>query len=204
MGRMGYVRVVCASTSAALLCLLAGPIAAQSSPSSETGTQDYDYAGAYGQLGVDVGAINFDHSSSTASGGVSVTGGYRFLSWLAAEGNFTYMGGGDVERHGDNVGKPEFYAFTFGPKFYPLGLAEAGGDLHSAQPYASIGIGGARFDAGDSTIDSEGSFVARFLLGFDIWATDHIGFFVEGGGYAASEEDVEGVGLLTFGGQYRF
>ena len=126
------------------------------------------------------------------------------LSWLAAEGNFTYMGGGDVERHGDNVGKAEFYAFTFGPKFYPLGLAEAGGDSHSAQPYASIGIGGAKFDAGDSTIDSEGSFVARFLLGFDIWATDHVGFFVEGGGYAASEEDVEGVGLLTFGGQYRF
>lgn len=206
MGRMGIVRSICAGTSAALLFLLADPVAAQSDPASDSGTDGSDYAGFYGQLGIDLGAINFDHSTSNASGGVSVTGGYRFLPWLAAEGNFTYMGGGDVERHGDNVGKADFYAFTLGAKLYPLSLsdAEVERDLGSAQPYASIGIGGGRFDAGDSTIDAEGSFVARFLLGFDIWATDHIGFFVEGGGYAASEEDVEGVGLLSFGGQYRF
>ncbi len=206
MGRTGNVRWVCAGTSAALLLLLAGPIAAQSSPSGDTATRESDDAGFYAQLGVDVGAINFDHSSSNASGGVSVTGGYPVLPWLAAEGNFTYMGGGDVERHGDNVGNAGFYAFTLGAKIHPLSFSKAGfeRDLGSAQPYASIGIGGGRFDAGDSEIDAEGSFVARFLFGFDIWATDHVGFFVEGGGYAASEEDVEGVGLLTFGAQYRF
>ena len=46
--------------------------------------------------------------------------------------------------------------------------------------------------------------MARFILGFDFWFTDHIGAFVEGGGFATSEDDVDGVGVFTVGGQYRF
>ena len=48
------------------------------------------------------------------------------------------------------------------------------------------------------------SFVARFILCFDVWATDHVGFFVEGGGLVAEEDSVEGVGVFTFGAQYGF
>ncbi|MBY0400179.1 porin family protein [Myxococcota bacterium] len=184
---------------------LALPNAATAQLFQESKIRGYDYKGAYGQFGASVGEINFDDSSSDASGGFTMTGGYRFLPWLSAEANFTYLGGGDVEVGNFDAGEGEFFAFTFGPKVYPLGLLKVEEIPHFVQPYALIGIGGGEFDIdGPAGVHDESAFVARFLLGFDVWATDHIGFFVEGGGHAASEDDVEGVGLFTVGGQYRF
>lgn len=200
--RLASIRLVALAALAALVVL---PIAASAGVFDESQIRGYDYTGAYGQFGVSVGEIDFEDSSSDASGGFTMTGGYRFLPWLSAEGNFTYLGGGDVEVNGFDVGEAEFFAFTFGPKIYPLGFVKVDAIPHFFQPYALVGLGGGEFDIdGRSGYHDKGSFIARFILGFDVWATDHIGFFVEGGGHAASEDDVDGVGLFTIGGQYRF
>ena len=194
---------------ATLLLLVAQPIAAQGGASKGSGVRGYEYTGAYGQLGVAVGQINFDldgagSADSDASGGFTMTGGYRFLPWLSAEANFTYLGGGDVEINDFNVGEGQFFAFTFGPKFYPLGMFKVDAIPEFIQPYGLVGIGGGEFEIDNTNFDHESSFIARFILGVDFWVTDHIGLFVEGGGHAASEDQVEGVGIFTVGGQYRF
>jgi len=191
---------------AVLASLVVLAIGANAQVFDESQIRGYDYTGAYGQFGVSVGEINFDDSSSDASGGFTMTGGYRFLPWLSAEANFSYLGGGDVNFNGAGGDREaEFFAFTFGPKVYPLGFFKVEEIPHFIQPYALIGLGGGEFDIdGSNRIDDEGSFIARFILGVDFWATDHFGLFVEGGGHAASEDDVEGVGLFTLGGQYRF
>lgn len=163
-----------------------------------------EYTGPYAQFGVAVGRIDFDGSAdSDASGGFTMTGGYRMLPWLAGEANFTFLGGGDVEVGNADVGDGQFFAFTFGPKFYPLGALDAKGIPKFFQPYGLIGIGGGQFEI-DHTSYKESAFISRFIIGTDIWATDHIGFFVEGGGHVTDEDDVDGVGIFTFGGQYRF
>lgn len=164
----------------------------------------YDWTGFYGQAGFAVGEIEFDDTDSDASGGVTLSGGYRIFPWLSADGNFTYMGGGDVEINGNDLGEGSFFAFTFGPKVYPLGAFAPDAIPHFIQPYGLIGIGGGQFDIEDSNFDDESSFIARFILGIDLWATDQFGFFIEGGGHAASENDVDGVGVFSMGGQFRF
>lgn len=194
-----------ASAAMFLLGLAAGPSAAQSDFFNESKITGYDYKGAYGQFGVSIGQINFDSSNieNDVAGGFTIGGGYRFLPWLAADGNFSYLAG-DVEIDGfggDFDG--EAWGFTVGPKFYPLGLAKVQGIPNYFQPYATIGIGGGQAEIDDTSFD-EDYFLARFILGFDLWMTNHFGLFVEGGGFATSEDDVEGAGLFTLGGQYRF
>lgn len=188
-----------------LLVLAAGPSAAQSEVFNESKISGYDYTGPYGQFGVSIGQINFDDSNveNDVAGGFTFGGGYRFLPWLAADGNFTFLAG-DVEIDGfggDFDGQA--WGFTFGPKFYPLGLAKVQGIPHFLQPYATIGIGGGEAEIDDTSVE-ESYFLARFILGFDLWMTNHFGLFVEGGGFATSEDDIEGAGLFTLGGQYRF
>jgi hypothetical protein len=172
---------------------------AQSSP------RGYDYEGPYAQFGVAVGQIDFNGGNidNNASGGFTISGGYRFLPWLSGEGNFTYMGGGAVEKGRFDLGDGSFFAFTFGPKLYPLGAFEIEQIPESFQPYALIGIGGGEVEI-DNTSYDRSAFVARFILGFDVWLTDHAGLFVEGGGHAVDESKVDGVGIFTVGGQYRF
>ena len=167
-----------------------------------------EYKGPYAQFGIAVGRVDYDDLGtfdvdSNASGGFTLAGGYRFLPWLSAEANFTYLGGGDVEVRNRNVGDGEFFAFTFGPKIYPLGALTTDAIPDIIQPYGLIQIGGGQFEIDDTSYE-EDSFIARFIIGFDVWMTDHVGFFVEGGGDAASEDDVDGVGIFTVGGQYRF
>lgn len=189
----------------ALVLFLAPQLATAGGLFDAKSIRGYDYTGVYGQFGVSVGEINFDHSDSDTSGGFTIGGGYRALPWLAADANFSYLGGGNVDAGSFNVGDGSFFAFTFGPKFYPLGLFKTDVVPDFIQPYGTIGIGGGEFDIdGHSGFHDRSSFIARFILGVDFWATDHFGFFVEGGGHAASEDDVQGVGLFTFGGQYRF
>ena len=205
MNRTGITHFASVGLMAALLLLVAQPIAAQGGTSTGNGIRGYEYTGFYGQLGVAIGQINFDDSDieNDVSGGFTLGGGYRFLPWLAADGNFTYLAG-DVEIDGfggDFDG--EAFGFTFGPKFYPLGLAKVEGIPNNFQPYATIGIGGGEAEIDDTSVE-EDYFLARFILGFDFWATDHIGLFVEGGGFATSDDDLEGMGIFTVGGQYRF
>ena len=206
MKRIRIMRPIFASLTAVLCLLAVHPLAARAQAFDESKIRGYDYTGAYGQLGVAVGEINFDahDADSDVSGGFILGGGYRFLPWLAAEGNFTYLGGGDVEFHNNEVGDGPFFSFTFGPKLYPLGFFKTEDVPHIFQPYALIGIGGGQVDIEHTNVDEEGLFVSRFILGFDVWATDHIGLFVEGGGHVGSEDDLEGVGIFTLGAQYRF
>lgn len=173
----------------------------------EKSVQGYDYTGPYAQFGVSIGRVDFDGNvDSDASGGFTMTGGYRVLPWLAVEGNFTFLGGEDNVELGSFEGDTEAWAFTFGPKIYPLALLELGDIPHTIQPYGLIGIGGGEIevDGRNGFVSEDDSFVARFILGVDFWATDHVGFFVEGGGFAIEEDDVDGAGIFTVGGQYRF
>ncbi len=165
----------------------------------------YEYEGPYAQFGISIGQIDFDgrNIDNNASGGFTLTGGYRIMPWLAAEANFSYLGGGAVETRRFDIGNGSFFAFTFGPKIYPLGAFEIDEVPDIVQPYALVQIGGGEFEIEDTSFE-EGAFIARFILGFDVWMTDNIGVFVEGGGHVSDEDDVDGVGIFTFGGQYRF
>jgi len=173
--------------------------------SSKDSIRGYDYVGPYAQFGISIGQIDFSNNNfdNNASGGFNLTAGYRTLPWLSAEFNFTYLGGGSVEAGSIDIGNGSFYAFTIGPKFYPLGAFEIEEMPETIQPYALIQIGGGQFDI-ENTDYPRSAFVARFIVGVDFWATDNIGLFVEGGGHATDQTTVDGVGIFTVGAQYRF
>ena len=159
----------------------------------------YDYEGFYGQFALSIGRIDFDGGvDSDASGGFGLTAGYRALPWLSGEAHFQFLGGQDNADDEDS----QFFAFTFGPKIYPLGLIDVEEIPDTIQPYAFIGIGGGEGEIDGA--DARSSFVARFILGIDVWATDNVGFFVEGGGLAADDDDIDGAGVFSVGAQYRF
>ena len=162
-----------------------------------------DYIGPYAQFAVSIGRIDFDGNlDSDASGGFGLTGGYRALPWLSAEAHFQFLGGQDNVEAGNVDRDSHFWAFTFGPKFYPLGLIEGHGIPETIQPYGFIGIGG-----GEVEIDGggeESTFVGRFILGVDVWFDEQLGVFVEGGGFAAEDDDVDGAGVFSVGAQIRF
>lgn len=174
----------------------------------EESMRGYDeYKGPYAQFGITIGVIDYDGSIDVeAGGGFSMTGGYRFLPWLSGEANVTYVGGGDAELGNNNIGDAEFFAFTFGPKFYPMAAVEGDVLPEFLQPYALVAIGGGEFELDfDGGGDSDKStFIARFIFGMDLWITDHIGTYIEGGYHAAADDDIDGAGVFTFGGQYRF
>lgn len=160
-----------------------------------------EFTGFYGQFGVSVGEIELDGNADVdAGGGFTMTGGYRLLSWLALEGNISYLGGGELDGTNREV---DFFSITFGPKFYPLGALREQPMLQLVQPYALVGIGGGEYDIEDTGYE-ESTFIARFIAGFDVWLTDHAGVFVEGGYHVAADDDIDGTGLFTVGGQYRF
>ncbi len=205
MKRIENVVYATAGLAAAFLFLAAGASSAQSDVFNESKTRGYDYTGPYAQFGVSIGQINFDDSEieNDVAGGFTLGGGYRFLPWLAADGNFTYLAGEvDIDGFGGDF-DIEAWGFTFGPKIYPLGFGKVEDVPHFIQPYALIGIGGGEAEIDDTSVE-EDYFLARFILGVDVWATDHFGLFVEGGGFATSEDDIEGAGIFTLGGQYRF
>lgn len=206
MEKMKIMRLSIAGLlAAALMVVVAGPVAAQSGAFNEREIRGYDYTGPYAQFGVSIGEINFDVRGidNDVAGGFTLGGGYRVLPWLAVDGNFSYLAGeADVNGASGDV-DVDAWGFTFGPKIYPLGFAAVDAVPHFIQPYALIGIGGGEAEVDDTSVE-EDYFLARFILGIDVWATDHFGLFVEGGGFATSEDDIEGAGLFTLGGQFRF
>ncbi len=201
------------SSLAVGLLLLPAPAVAETKTKwfDESSIRGYEYTGPYAQLGVSIGRIDFDDRGpfdvdNDASGGFTLTGGYRVLPWLSAEGHFTFLGGEQNVEIGNVDRDSQFFAFTFGPKIYPLGAFEVDEIPHFVQPYGLVQIGGGEIEvAGRRNAGFEKStFVARFILGFDVWASDHIGFFVEGGGHVIEDDRADGAGIFTVGGQYRF
>lgn len=73
-----------------------------------------------------------------------------------------------------------------------MGLIDVEEIPDTIQPYAFIEIGGGEGEIDGA--DAWSSFVARIILGIDVWATDNVGFFVEGGRLAADEDDIDGAG----------
>lgn len=160
-----------------------------------------EFEGFYAQFGASVGEIEFDGGNDVdAGGGFTMTGGYRVFPWLAAEANLSYLGGGEVD--GTNR-EADFFSVTFGPKLFPMGLLEEQPIPEYIQPYMLIGIGGGEYDIERSGFE-QSTFIARFIFGFDLWFTDHLGSFVEGGYHVAADDDIDGTGLFTLGAQYRF
>lgn len=206
-----FLLMFMASGLAAGILLAPGLAAAEGKWFDESSIRGYEYTGPYMQLGAAIGRIDFDDRGSRnvdndASGGFILTGGYRVLPWLAAEGNFTFLGGEQNVEVGNIDRDSHFFAFTFGPKVYPLGAFETDAIPHFLQPYGLVQIGGGEIevDGSGGTGFDRGTFVARFLLGFDVWASDHVGFFVEGGGHVIEDGRADGAGIFTVGGQYRF
>ncbi len=160
-----------------------------------------DYTGPYGQFGISIGATEGDRgiSDTDAQGGFNLTGGYRVLPWLSAEGNFIFLRG-ELDNSSRDA---NYFSFTFGPKIYPIALLEDRLIPEHFQPYMLLAIGGGRYEIEDTSFD-ESSFIARFIWGVDWWLTDQFGAFVEGGYHVASESDIDGTGVFTFGGQVRF
>ena len=186
---------------AALVIVAAAPASAQGRAQSGSGFEDY--IGPYAQFAFSIGRIDFDNPiDSDASGGFGLTGGYRALPWLSAEAHFQFLGGQDNAEVGFVDRDSHFWVFTFGPKVYPLALVGDTGIPNTIQPYGLIGIGGgeAEIDGGDD----ESTFVGRFILGVDVWIDEQIGVFVEGGGFAAEDDDIDGAGVFSVGGQVRF
>ncbi len=160
-----------------------------------------DYTGPYAQFGISIGRTDGKDSddSTKAQGGFNLTGGYRVLPWLSGEANFIFMRG-KLDRGSDQA---NYFSFTFGPKIYPVAFLEEQPIPEQFQPYMIVAIGGGQYEVEDTSFDKS-TFIARFIWGVDWWLTDQLGAFVEGGYHAASQKDIDGTGVFTFGAQYRF
>jgi len=181
--------------------LLAHAAAAQST--NDARNDEYGYVGPYIQGALSIGRIDFDGGiDSEASGGFGLTAGYRALPWISGEAHFQLLGGVDNTDVGPSDRDSLFWGFTFGPKIYPFAVIEDSGLPDALQPYAFVGIGGGEIDVDGAGEDS--AFIGRFILGFDYWLDDHLGVFVEGGGFAFDDDDLDGVGVFSVGGSYRF
>ena len=202
------------SVSSALFLVATVVSAQDANRSTRTGPQGLDgkeirgydeYTGPYGQFGITIGATDGDGRTpdTDAQGGFNLTGGYRVLPWLSAEANFIFMRG-ELDGNFNNRSRDaNYFSFTFGPKIYPLALIEDQPIPEQVQPYMLIAIGGGEYEIEDTRFD-ESTFIARFIWGFDWWLTDQFGAFVEGGYHVASDSDIDGSGVFTFGGQVRF
>lgn len=172
-----------------------------------------DGLGPYVRGGVALGWANVDDDfvgatvSNGTNAGFDIAGGFRFMPALAAEAEFYYVTGGDVEVNGVTVPLAETnaYAFTANLKAYPLMFAadDATGLL---QPYVTVGIGGG---SGEVTnvgpfSGSEGTFLARFGGGLDLMFTDNIGAYADGAYYITTKDVIGGVGVISFGGILKF
>lgn len=204
---MGMCRGI--SIFVALSCGLLGAATAgaQARLFDESSMPGYEYRGPYAQLGGGGGVIDPGISGleTGVGGGFTLTGGWRALSWLSGEVNLSYLTGGNVQVGGVSVGEASFFAFSFGPKLYPLGALEIEAIPQFIQPYGLVGVGGGEFEFKGSGIDTTvDTFIARFLVGFDVWATKSFGLFAEGGYHLATADEVDGAGIFTFGAQARF
>ncbi len=164
MGRLRFVRQVTTGTWM-LILVLAGPVKATE--------PDYAETGPYLGVGAAYAWDNFDDFSSIdldMAYGFNAWGGYRFLSFLAAELQIEYLNGFDIEFI-DLEG--EAVTFTGNLKAYlPLGRF---------QPFvlAGVGLGYVEFEfagpfGSGAVLFSETDLAARFGGGFDFYLTEAV------------------------------
>jgi opacity protein-like surface antigen len=223
--RKTKIQVVRSLTAGALvLGLIVGSTTVQAEWFDESAIRGYDdFTGPYARFGIAIGQVNLDEDEvgdaldvvdgnldSDVSAGFTMAGGYRIFPWLAVDANFVFLTGKDnIEASADGnsfEGDLQSFVFTFGPKVFPLALVDLDAVPHYVQPYVSIGIGGGEVEAdfGGGFDTKKDGFAARFIVGFDVWATDNVGFYFEGGGFLIDSKFIEGAGEFGFGGQYRF
>jgi len=174
---------------------------------------DGDGLGPYVRGGIAFGWANVDDEfvgfsvSNGVNVGFEIGGGYRFHPALAADGEFFFVTGGDVEVTGVTVpgAETQAYGFTANVRAYPLHFAadDATGLL---QPYVVVGIGGG---SGEATgvgpfSGSEGTFLARFGGGLDVMFTDRLGAYADGSYYITTKDVIGGVGKISAGGVLKF
>lgn len=164
--------------------------------------------GPYVKAGVNIGEPDLDAGGVDAEvgGGVSVGGGYFFTPWIAAQLDFDYLGGSDLEVGSNDVGEADYWAITVNTKGYPMAAIQPENYPNWLQPYALFGIGGGEFETelNNANDVEDGTFIARFGLGTDFLVHENIGTYVEGGYHVASEDRLDGVGIFTLGAFYRF
>jgi opacity protein-like surface antigen len=137
--------------------------------------------------------------------GLGVRAGYRFLPRLAAEAQFQWFSGADVEldvkANKANAIQVETLTFTANLKAYLL--------TGRIQPFLLTGVGVMHLDADDKMnigIKTSGdAFVARFGGGLDFYINDHFAFVVDGG-YLLPTGSLDNLNQVVWsvGLQYRF
>jgi opacity protein-like surface antigen len=137
--------------------------------------------------------------------GLGVRAGYRFLPHLAAEAQFQWFSGADVEldvkANKANAIQVETLTFTANLKAYLL--------TGRIQPFLLTGVGVMHLDADDKMnigIKTSGdAFVARFGGGLDFYINDHFAFVVDGG-YLLPTGSLDNLNQVVWsvGLQYRF
>lgn len=206
MGRLGFVHQATSGTWM-LIIALAGPAKATES--------DYAETGPYLGVGAAFAWDNFDNLGRLdpdMAYGFNIWGGYRFLSFLAAELQIEYVNGFDAPY--------EIWLNTFVP---PLLLArqEFEGEavtftgnlraylpLGRFQPFvlAGVGLGYVEFSGVDRFHrPSDTAFAARFGGGFDFYLTDALALQLASS-YVLQTGDLDGFDYMSLiaGLQYRF
>lgn len=171
-------------------------------------------AGPYARLGVAIGFPSPSNSlwKGTAGGGLSMVGGYRFNSWLAANGDFTFTAGSSLERLGIAFYDATYMAMTVNGKVYPLGFFDSGLSQW-VDPYVVMGLGVGAYSFSPvrywwlSTSNSQrsaGGFLFRAGGGLDVPVWNQIGAYFEGAYDVMSGDDFSGAGRIVIGASYRF
>ena len=139
---------------------------------AESGTEGDDRTGMYSRFGISLGLPSIDGiSNPTTMVGVGGAVGYRIFSWLAAEGELVWTGGGEVE--GDGNATISFLGFTAIVKGYPL-APFSDRISQRLQPYVSAGFGGgySEIDGGMVPNGRDGLALARVGGGVDWYFSD--------------------------------
>jgi opacity protein-like surface antigen len=183
--------MVCTCT---LLIALAG--------SAKETEPDYGATGFYLGIGAAYAWDQFDQFSTREPDmaiGFDAWGGYRFLSYLAAELQLEYMNGFDVSYpwYGYYL-EGEAVTFTGNLKAYlPLGRF---------QPFlmSGVGLGFVKFEFGGND-NSDTAFAARFGGGIDFYVTESVALQISSS-YVLQTGDLDGLDYvsMTAGLQYRF
>lgn len=172
-----------------------------------------DAQGFYADFGVGLGWNNLAGPFEPVDNGTMVgfvfAGGYRFNPWVAAEGEFFWLGGGEltnaatVQRVNSSI-----TSLGFAARFYPLALAP---DLipQWIQPNLILGIGTGLAEFASTapfTFDSQSRTVllTRLGIGIDVMLTKHWGATIDGNYFVTNNDALTGIGTLKLGVLCRF
>ncbi len=193
MRRLGFVHQATVCTWMFIIAL--------ANPTQAT-EPDYAATGPYLGVGAAFAWDNFDEVGNWAPDmafGFDAWGGYRFLSFLAAELQIEYLNGFDTEHSPGN--ELEFQAVTF------TGNLKAYLPLGRFQPFflAGVGLGYFEFDTVWVEGISDTALAARFGGGIDFYLTDALALQLSSS-YVLQTGDLDGADYVSLiaGLQYRF